>query len=88
MRETFLPFNSPLVGQEEIKEVIAALESGKIAAYATDVWPKDPPDSDYPLLRAPNVFMSPHLGASSKENLLRIGDEVCERIEAFLGGDA
>ncbi len=32
MRETFLPFNSPLVGQEEIKEVIAALESGRIAA--------------------------------------------------------
>ncbi len=69
-------------------DIIAALESGKIAAYATDVWPKDPPDSDYPLLRAPNVFMSPHLGASSKENLLRIGDEVCERVEAFLGGDA
>ena len=68
-------------------DVIAALESGKIAAYATDVWPKDPPDSDYPLLKAPNCFMSPHLGASSKENLLRIGDEVVERIEAFLGGE-
>ena len=68
--------------------MIAALESGKVAAYATDVWPKDPPDSDYPLLKAPNVFMSPHLGASSNENLLRIGDEVCERIEDFLGGDA
>ncbi len=67
--------------------VIAGLESGKIAAYATDVWPKDPPDSDYPLLKAPNVFMTPHLGASSKENLLRIGDEVCERIENFLGGE-
>jgi D-3-phosphoglycerate dehydrogenase len=68
-------------------DVIAALESGKIAAYATDVWPKDPPDSDYPLLKAPNVFMTPHLGASSKENLLRIGDEVVERIESFLGGE-
>jgi len=69
-------------------DVIAALESGKMAAYATDVWPKDPPDSDYPLLKAPNVFMSPHLGASSKENLLRIGDEVCERIENFIGGES
>jgi D-3-phosphoglycerate dehydrogenase len=68
-------------------DIIAALESGKIAAYATDVWPKDPPDSDYPLLKAPNVFMSPHLGASSKENLLRIGDEVVERIETFLRGE-
>ena len=69
------------------KDIIAALESGKIAAYATDVWPKDPPDADYPLLKAPNVFMTPHLGASSKENLLRIGDEACERIENFLGGE-
>jgi D-3-phosphoglycerate dehydrogenase len=69
-------------------DMIAALESGKVAAYATDVWPKDPPEADYPLLKAPNVFMSPHLGASSKENLLRIGDEVCERIENLLGGDA
>ena len=68
-------------------DVTAALESGKIAAYATDVWPKDPPDSDYPLLKAPNVFMTPHLGASSKENLLRIGDEACERVANFLGGE-
>jgi len=69
-------------------DMIAALESGKVAAYATDVWPTDPPEADYPLLKAPNLFMSPHLGASSKENLLRIGDEVCERIETFLGGNA
>ena len=69
------------------KDIIAALESGKIAAYATDVWPKDPPESDYPLLKAPNVFMTPHLGASSRENLLRIGDEACERVEKFLGGE-
>jgi len=68
-------------------DIVAALEAGKIAAYATDVWPHDPPRADYPLLRAPNVFMSPHLGASSKENLLRIGDEVCERITSFVGGE-
>ena len=67
-------------------DIIAALESGKLGAYATDVWPSDPPESDYPLLKAPNVFMSPHLGASSKENLLRIGDEICGRIRDFQGG--
>nr|MEE4267014.1 hydroxyacid dehydrogenase [Candidatus Krumholzibacteria bacterium] len=68
------------------EDVIEALNSGKIAAYATDVWPKDPPPADYPLLKAPNVFMSPHLGASSNENLLRIGDEICDRIRDFIGG--
>jgi len=62
----------------------AALESGKLGAYATDVWPSDPPPEDYPLLHAPRVFMTPHLGASSKENLLRIGGEVEAIIEKFV----
>lgn len=66
--------------------MVAALESGKVATYATDVWPKDPPPADYPLLNAPNVLMAPHLGASSTENLLRIGEEACAHIEKFLGG--
>ena len=58
------------------EDVVAALVSGKLAGYATDVWPSDPPPPDYPILKAPNVVMLPHLGASTKENLLRIGDEV------------
>ena len=57
-------------------DLVAALNSGKVRAYGTDVWPSDPPPADCPLLTAPNVFMAPHLGASSKENLGRIGDEV------------
>ncbi len=64
----------------------AALESGKIAAYATDVWDSDPPSENYPILSAPNVLMTPHLGASSKENLMRIGEEVVAHIDAFVGG--
>jgi len=60
----------------EEADLVAALQTGKVRAYGTDVWPSDPPPSDCPLLSAPNVFMAPHIGASSKENLGRIGDEV------------
>lgn len=66
----------------------AALEAGKIACYATDVWDSDPPSEDYPILSAPNVLMAPHLGASSKENLLRIGEEICDHIRNFNGGNS
>lgn len=59
-------------------DLAAALAAGKVAAYATDVWFSDPPDPSCPLLSAPNVLMTPHIGANSKENLLRIGDEVVE----------
>lgn len=64
-------------------ELVAALESGKVRAYGTDVWPSDPPPADCPILTAPNVFMAPHLGASSKENLGRIGDEVVAILTEF-----
>ncbi len=67
------------------EDVKAALESGKLKAYATDVWPSDPPSDDYPLLQAPNTVMTPHIGASSKENLLRIGEEVQAKITTFVG---
>jgi len=60
------------------EDVAKALGSGKIRAYGNDVWYSDPPENS-PLIDAPNVVMTPHIGASTNENLLRIGD-VIERI--------
>jgi D-3-phosphoglycerate dehydrogenase len=66
-------------------DLAAALESGKVAAYGTDVWESDPPPETSPLLKAKNVYMCPHIGASSKENLLRIGDQIVDILERELG---
>jgi D-3-phosphoglycerate dehydrogenase len=63
------------------EDLAQALASGKVAAYATDVYYSDPPDASSPLLSAPNVTFTPHIGASSKENLLRIGNEVVALLE-------
>lgn len=60
-----------------------ALQSGKVAGYATDVWYSDPPQ-DSPLIDAPNMLMAPHIGPSTKENLLRIGDIIEELIQQFV----
>jgi D-3-phosphoglycerate dehydrogenase len=68
------------------KDMDAALTEGKVAAYATDVWPSDPPPPDYPLLKNPKVVMMPHLGASTKENLARIGNEVVELLTDYTKG--
>ncbi len=62
------------------EDVVEALKSGKLAGFATDVWYSDPPVNS-PLMTAPNMIMVPHLGASSKENMLRIG-EMAEKIVA------
>jgi D-3-phosphoglycerate dehydrogenase len=65
------------------EDVAEALKSGKIKTYANDVWYSDPPDPSSPLLSSPNIQMTPHLGASSKENLLRIGDIIVDILEEF-----
>ncbi|NIP41207.1 MAG: hydroxyacid dehydrogenase [candidate division Zixibacteria bacterium] len=67
------------------EDVAAALESGKIAGYGNDVWYSDPPEST-PLAKAPNTTLTPHIGASTKENLLRIGDIIEELIGKYVDG--
>jgi D-3-phosphoglycerate dehydrogenase / 2-oxoglutarate reductase len=66
--------------------LVKALQDGHVGCYATDVWTSDPPPADCPLLKAPRVLMMPHVGASSKENLLRIGDIVVEKLRAYKAG--
>jgi phosphoglycerate dehydrogenase-like enzyme len=42
------------------------LESGKIAGAAVDVWETEPTPPDNPLLKAPTLVGTPHLGASTE----------------------
>jgi len=73
----------PTVNAHDIK---AALESGAVRFFATDVWPSDSPASDDPILNAPNTLTTPHIGASTVENLLRIGDEAYSIIKEAVDG--
>ena len=66
-------------------DMAAALTSGKVRAYGTDVWYSDPPNWDEcTLIDAPNCYMTPHIGASTNENLLRIGDVIEEIIDEYV----
>lgn len=62
-----------------------ALQSGKVAAAALDVYWKEPPQ-DNPLIGLPNVLHTPHLGASSREAQTRVGVEMVEQIADALRG--
>lgn len=65
--------------------VKAALDDGRLSWFCSDVFPTDPVDWDnYPILKSDHVTLTPHVGANSKENLLRIGDEICAKIDALL----
>lgn len=65
------------------EDVAEALKSGKLGGFGNDVWYNDPPEST-PLTSAPNTVLMPHVGASTTENLLRIGDIIVQKIRDYL----
>jgi len=64
--------------------LVAALESGKVAGAALDVFSHEPYDG--PLLRLPNVVVTPHLAASTEEAQDRAGVIVAQQVAAALDG--
>ncbi len=65
--------------------LVDALENGKIGGAALDVFEKEPPENS-PLLTAPNVVFTPHLGASTKEAQIKAGTTTAEQVDKVLSG--
>jgi D-3-phosphoglycerate dehydrogenase / 2-oxoglutarate reductase len=63
-----------------------ALTSGQVAGAALDVYAKEP-CTDSPLLRLPNVVVTPHLGASTHEAQEKAGTQVARSVRLALAGE-
>ena len=63
----------------------AALDSGKVAGAALDVFRQEPA-TENPLFDYPNVVVTPHLGASTTEATDRAGYQAAEQVVAALTG--
>jgi D-3-phosphoglycerate dehydrogenase len=63
----------------------AALDSGKVAGAALDVFASEPV-TDHPLFGYPNVVVTPHLAASTAEAQDRAGVQTAEQVVAALTG--
>ncbi|MGE5635647.1 MAG: phosphoglycerate dehydrogenase [Nocardioidaceae bacterium] len=71
-----------LVVEEALAE---ALDSGKVAGAALDVFSEEP-ITEHPLFGRPNVVVTPHLGASTAEATDRAGYQAAEQLVAALSG--
>ncbi len=70
----------------DIDALVRGLESGKIAGAGLDVFPTEP-YTDGAVLKLPNVVVTPHLGASTREAQDRAGVIVAEQVAAALSGE-
>lgn len=59
-------------------DLVAALESGKVSGYATDVVEGEPIGADHVLLDTRNVIVTPHLGGYSVVSLRGMGETMVD----------
>ena len=52
-------------------DMVAALKSGQVGGYGTDVLDQEPPAADHPLLKLPNVVCTPHVASRTYESVVR-----------------
>ncbi len=83
MRDGVRVLNVARGGLIDEQALQAALDSGKVAGAAIDVF-KSEPMTEHPLFAYPNVVVTPHLGASTAEATDRAGYQSAEQVVAAL----
>jgi len=71
----------------ETKDVIAALESGKLGGYGADVLDVEPPPADHPLLKAKNCVITPHVASRTYESVQRQAGMAVDNLLLALRGE-
>lgn len=67
-------------------DLIKALTDGRIAAAAIDVTDPEPLPLDSPLLKAPNLIITPHIAWATSEARRRIVGQAADNFQAFIDG--
>ncbi len=71
-----------------LPDVMAALDSGHLGGYATDVLDEEPPPPDHPLLRHSKALITPHIGSRTFESVPRQAMRATLNLVNFFSGNA
>ena len=87
MKDGVVIINVSRGGLVNEKDLTDALLSGKVSAAAADVVSVEPIKEDNPLLSAPNMIITPHIGWASVEARERLIQTVADNLKAYLNGE-
>ncbi len=74
-----------IVDEDALAEALAAR---KLAGAAVDAFTKEPLRADHPLTKLPEVFLTPHIGASTAEAQRNVAVDACAAVrDALLSGE-
>jgi D-3-phosphoglycerate dehydrogenase / 2-oxoglutarate reductase len=84
VKSTAFVVNASRGGVVDEEALASALRSGDIAGAALDVYENEPLPEDSPLRGAPNLVLTPHVGASTGEAQVSVATEVARKIRDWL----
>ncbi|TAL69767.1 MAG: 3-phosphoglycerate dehydrogenase [Bacteroidetes bacterium] len=81
MKKGVILINCARGGVISEKDLLDALNNGKVSAAGIDVFETEPPsEAQKELINHPRVSVTPHIGASTEEAQLRVGVEIAEKV--------
>jgi D-3-phosphoglycerate dehydrogenase len=84
MQRGVLIVNAARGGIIDEPALLEALESGQVGGAALDVFEKEPPPKEDPLLAHEKVICTPHLGASTEQAQVNVSIAVAEQVRDYL----
>jgi D-3-phosphoglycerate dehydrogenase len=86
MKSTAFLVNTARGDVVDSQALLIALNDNLIAGAALDVLPKEPPDTDDPLLRHPKTIVTPHAAFNSEESLEELRTTAASQMRDILLG--
>ncbi len=86
MKRGAILVNTARGGLVDEERLIQSLKTGHLAAAGLDVFSREPPPADHPLLKLPNVVCAPHLAWLTRETLERSLGAALENVKRLEAG--
>jgi D-3-phosphoglycerate dehydrogenase len=74
----------PLVDYDALYD---ALVSGKLRGAMLETFAVEPPPEDWPLLKLPNVTLTPHIAGASVKTVTYAAGQIAEDVRRYLAGE-